>query len=108
MSKDITYYEIGPADELPVGERWFIDVAGIAIVVFNISGSYYAIEDVCTHDDSPLGEGELDGQQIVCPRHGARFDVTNGKSLTPPAVEDILHYPIRVKGGQLEIGLTDN
>ena len=102
---DLTYYEIGPAAELPVGERWFIEVAGYSIVVFNIAGEYYAIEDVCTHDEAPVGEGELDGHEIICPRHGARFDVRTGKSLTPPAVEDVPYFPIRVTDGNLEIGL---
>ena len=88
---DLTYYEIGPADELPVGERWFIEVAGYSIVVFNIAGDYYAIEDVCTHDDAPLGEGELDGFQIACPRHGAKFDVRNGKSSFDRKALQIVH-----------------
>jgi 3-phenylpropionate/trans-cinnamate dioxygenase ferredoxin subunit len=107
VEKAVTFYEIGPADELPAGERWFLEVEDVPIVVFNINGDYYAMDDVCSHDNGPVGEGELDGTQIVCPRHGARFDVTNGKSLTPPAVENIHAYPIRITDGQLEIGIPD-
>lgn len=107
MAGDVTYYEVGDAADLPAGERWFIEVEGLPVVIFNIAGDYYAIDDVCSHDDGPLGEGELDGHEIICPRHGARFDVRNGKSLTPPAVQDIQYYPTRITDGQLEIGIPD-
>ncbi len=56
------------------------------IVVFNIAGQFFAIGDVCTHDDGPLGDGELEGYEIVCPRHGAHFDVRTGKAIRLPAV----------------------
>ena len=107
MEDTVTFYEIGAADDLPAGERWFIEVEDTPIVVFNIAGDYYAIDDACSHDDGPLGEGELDGYEIICPRHGARFDIRNGKSITPPAVIDIKYYPLRITDGQLEIGITE-
>jgi 3-phenylpropionate/trans-cinnamate dioxygenase ferredoxin subunit len=107
LNDNYIYYEIGPVNELPAGERWFIEVDDRPIVIFNINGDLYAIDDLCSHDDGPLGDGELDGHQIICPRHGARFDVANGKSLTPPAVEDIQSYPIRITNGQVEIGILN-
>jgi 3-phenylpropionate/trans-cinnamate dioxygenase ferredoxin component len=107
MAAALAYYEIGKVDELPAGERWFLEVGGVPVVVFNINGDFYAIDDICSHDSGPVGEGELDGHQIICPRHGARFDVRNGKSLTPPAVENIKNYSIRITDGQLEIGLPE-
>ena len=75
------------------------------IVVFNIAGQYYAVGDVCSHDDGPVGDGELEGFEVICPRHGARFDVRSGKVLSLPAIVDIPAYPVRVMDGQLEIGL---
>ena len=66
----IEYVEIAPASELPNGERLFVEVAGKALVIFNIAGQFFCIGDVCTHDDGPLGDGNLEGFNIVCPRHG--------------------------------------
>ncbi len=99
------FYAIAGVDELPNGERLFIEVDGQPIVVFNIAGNYFAIGDVCTHDEGPLGDGRIEGDEIVCPRHGAHFDIRTGKALTLPAVIDTPAYPVRVVGGQIEIGL---
>lgn len=99
------FYPIIALDELPNGERLFIEIDGLPIVVFNIAGRFFAIGDVCTHDDGPLGEGELEDYQIICPRHGARFDVRNGKALALPAVVDTPSYPVRVVDDQVEIGV---
>jgi 3-phenylpropionate/trans-cinnamate dioxygenase ferredoxin subunit len=99
------FVQVAEAVELPTGQRLFIEVDGYPVVVFNIAGSLFAIGDVCTHDDGPLGEGELSDFQIICPRHGARFDVRNGKVLTLPAVVDAPSYPVRVVDGWIEIGL---
>jgi 3-phenylpropionate/trans-cinnamate dioxygenase ferredoxin subunit len=74
-------------------------------VVFNLAGNYFAIGDVCTHDDGPLGDGELDGYEIICPRHGARFDVRNGRATGLPAVIDTPSYPVRVVEGKIEVGI---
>lgn len=101
----LDYMAIAPASELPVNERLFVEVNGKAIVVFNLAGNLYAIGDVCTHDDGPLGDGDLEGQEIVCPRHGAKFDLPSGKATAMPAVVDIPAYPVRVRNGQIEIGL---
>lgn len=99
------FVPIGAADELPGGERMFLEIDGLPIVVFNLAGQYYAIDDVCTHDDGPLGEGEVDGFQVRCPRHGATFDMRTGKATSLPAIVDIAAYPVRVVEGELEIGL---
>jgi 3-phenylpropionate/trans-cinnamate dioxygenase ferredoxin component len=100
----IEYYEIGPAD-LPNGERLFVEIDSRPIVVFNIAGQYYAIGDICTHDEGPLGDGMLEDFNIVCPRHGAEFDVRNGKAMMMPAVVDIPAYPIKVMDGNIFIGV---
>ena len=64
---------------------------------------YYAIEDVCTHDEGPLAEGQLTGCVIECPRHGATFDVKTGKALSAPAHIDIPTYNVRVVGKEIQI-----
>ncbi|HZD58048.1 MAG TPA: non-heme iron oxygenase ferredoxin subunit [Anaerolineales bacterium] len=96
---------IGSADELEPGERLFVEIDEEPIVIFNIAGQYYAVGDVCSHDDGPVGDGDLEGFEVICPRHGARFDIRTGKVLSLPAIVDIPAYPVRVVDGQLEIGL---
>lgn len=92
--------------DLPEGERLFLDIDGDSIVVFNIAGIYFAIADRCSHDDGPLGEGDLENNfEIACPRHGARFDIRDGKVLSYPAVVDIPAYPVRIQDGEILIGL---
>ena len=99
------FYEIAAVDDLPNGERLFVEIDAAYLVVFNIGGQFYAIEDVCSHDDGPLGDGDLEGHEAICPRHGARFDVRTGKVLTFPAVEDIPAYPVQIVDGKIQVGL---
>ena len=104
-SKSIEFVPVIEKDELMDGERIYVDIDDLAIVVFNIAGGYFAIGDVCSHDDGPLGEGQTEGYEIICPRHGARFDISTGKANTLPAVIDIPAYPVRIEGDQIEIGV---
>lgn len=101
----VEFIEIAPASELPNGERLFVEVADRPIVIFNIAEQFFAIGDVCTHDDGPLGDGDLEGYNIVCPRHGAEFDVRTGKVMQMPAVVDIPAYPVQVRDGNIFIGI---
>ena len=87
-------------DIAPVEKRIF-EVDGTLVVVINLDGQFYAIEDVCTHDGGPLGEGRLEGAQIICPRHGARFDVRTGDALTLPAFEPVPTFEVKVEGGDV-------
>ena len=102
---NIEFVEIAPASELPNGERLFLELGDNAIVIFNIAGQLFAIGDICSHDDGPLGDGELEGFNIVCPRHGAEFDVKTGKAVQLPAVVDIPAYPVRVVDGTIQVGI---
>ena len=101
----LEFIEISPASELPSGQRLFVDVGDRPIVIFNIAGQFFAIGDVCTHDDGPLGDGDIEGFNIVCPRHGAEFNVRTGKVMQMPAVVDIPAYPVRVVDGQIQVGI---
>jgi 3-phenylpropionate/trans-cinnamate dioxygenase ferredoxin subunit len=101
----VEFLEIAPVAELPEGERLFIEAAGRSIVIFNLAGKFYAIGDVCSHDSGPVGDGDIEQHEIICPRHGARFDIRTGKATSLPAVVDIPSYPVRVVGDMLEIGL---
>lgn len=99
------FVTIARQEDLPDGERLFVEIDGEPVVVFNIAGEFFAIADLCSHDDGPLGDGDLEGYEINCPRHGACFDVRTGKVLSLPAIVDIPAYPIRIVNGQIEIGL---
>lgn len=102
---EVEFVSVAPMDELPNGERLFVEIDNESLVIFNIAGQYFAIGDVCTHDYGPLGDGEMDGHQVACPRHGATFDVRTGKATGLPAIIDIPAYPTRVVGGMIEVGL---
>ncbi|MFH1907089.1 MAG: non-heme iron oxygenase ferredoxin subunit [Chloroflexota bacterium] len=104
-SAKVEFVEIAPASELPNGERMFVTVGDVSIVIFNIAGNLFAIADLCSHDNGPLGDGDLEGDEVICPRHGARFDIRTGKTLGLPAVVDIPAYPLRVREGMIEIGI---
>jgi 3-phenylpropionate/trans-cinnamate dioxygenase ferredoxin subunit len=93
------WIRICATSELLPGERKVAEVDGTMVAVFNIDGELYAIEDVCTHDGGELASGELDGFEIECPRHGARFDVRNGAARSPPAYEPTAKLPVKVESG---------
>ena len=101
----IEYLEIAPASELPSGERLFVEIAGKPIVIFNIAGQFYSIADVCSHDDGPVGEGDIEGYNITCPRHGAEFDVRTGQVVSMPAVVDIPAYLVSIVDGMIQPGI---
>ena len=101
----LEFVAVASLDEIGTGERLIFEVDQRSIVLFNIAGAFYAIDDLCTHDGGPVGEGEVDERAIECPRHGARFDLESGKALNLPAVVDIAAYPVRVENDQILIGL---
>ena len=79
------------------------DIDGRAVGVANVAGQFYAFADVCTHDDGPVAEGELDGCAIECPRHGARFDVSTGAVLSMPAVTPLPVYDLKIVGDEIQV-----
>jgi len=93
----LTWIRVGTRSELLPGEHRIVWDGDVAIAVFNIDGALYAVEDVCTHDGGDLATGELQGYEIECPRHGARFDVRTGAVLCPPAYEPIAKFPVKVE-----------
>ncbi len=101
----LEYVTVATIDELPAGQRKLVDIDGERIVVFNLAGKYFAIRDACSHDDGPVGEGRVEGVEIECPRHGARFNLETGRALTLPAIVDVPAYPVRLVGDEVQVGL---
>jgi 3-phenylpropionate/trans-cinnamate dioxygenase ferredoxin subunit len=99
------FLPIAAVSEVPPGEVRVFETDFERVAVCNVDGAFYAIADVCTHDDGPLGEGTLDGASIMCPRHGALFDVRSGAVLRPPAVVPVRTYPVKVEDGQILVEL---
>jgi 3-phenylpropionate/trans-cinnamate dioxygenase ferredoxin component len=99
------FFDIAPIDDLPDGGRLFLEIGERPIVVFKIAGEIFAIGDVCSHDDGPLGDGEISDHTVTCPRHGGEFDVRTGKAIMLPAVQDIPAYPVRVEAGRIHLGV---
>jgi 3-phenylpropionate/trans-cinnamate dioxygenase ferredoxin subunit len=91
-------HPVAKRDDIPPGTAKKVVVDGVEVLLCNVDGALYAVEDVCTHDGGPLDQGELQDCRIMCPRHGATFDVTTGAALTPPAVVPLATYPVRVEG----------
>jgi len=85
------------------GENSVIDIDGTDIAIFKIGNEFFAIEDVCSHDGTEIASGELDGEEIICPRHGARFCVKTGAVKSAPAYENIHSYPVRIIEGMVQI-----
>lgn len=97
------WVDVARVEDLPPGSTRVVDVDGALVAVFNLGGEYYAIEDVCTHDGGELASGALEGEEIVCPRHGARFNIKTGAVTAPPAYEPVATFPVRVHEGTVQV-----
>lgn len=90
--------KVAKLSEIAPGTTRRVVADSTGILLCNVNGNVYAIEDVCTHDGGPLDQGELEGEVVVCPRHGATFDVRTGDALTLPAVAPVMTFPVTVEG----------
>ena len=97
--------DVAPVDELPPGSVKIVVAGSLMLGVYNCGGSFYAIEDRCSHDDGPLAEGDFDVEEgyAVCPRHGAHIDIRTGQALTLPAVLPVDTFPVRVEDGMIKV-----
>ena len=91
------------ADKLKPGKHVVVEVDDAMIVIFNLNGEFYALEDVCTHDGSEIASGCVIGENIECPRHGAQFNIKTGEVAAPPAYEPIDTFPLQVVDGVVQV-----
>ncbi len=99
------FVKVASRSDVPPGEARVFTVNGRRLALCHVEGEFFAIDDVCTHDAGPLGEGDLDGYAIECPRHGARFDVRTGRVLALPAPRPVATYPVKVEGEDVLVAL---
>ena len=99
----MAFAKIGKVSEVPPGTVRVYEVGDREVAICNVGGKLFAVDDACSHDGGSLDQGELDGHEIECPRHGARFDVRSGEVLAPPAVASIDIFKVRVSGDDIEL-----
>lgn len=104
MSEFVPVARVG---ELSDPGKKLLEVNERMLVLLLVDGNYYCIDDVCTHDGGPLGEGQLCGFSLACPRHGAKFDIRSGAALTMPATEPTVVHEVQVQNGQISVRLRD-
>ena len=97
----MAWIDAGLASNLADGQASSIAVGRRMVAVVRSGETFYAIEDVCTHDGAELTGGEIEGDEIICPRHGARFCLRTGAALTPPAYEPVRVFEIKIENGHL-------
>lgn len=102
------FIQVAKVTDIPDPGRQLVEVDDRLVALFHVDGAFYCIDDVCTHDGGPLAEGRLQGYEIACPRHGARFDIRSGRVLTMPATEDTVAHEVKVEGDDVYVKLNDS
>ena len=100
-----TWQSVARTSDIPPERVAVFQVGDHEVAVCNVDGQFYAIDDLCTHDGGSLDQGELDRDQIECPRHGARFDVRTGDAVQLPAFESVETHDVRVDGDTIQVGV---
>src|SRR5881396_2214665 len=97
------FVKVARPGEIAPGEAKAVEAGGRKIAIFSIEGTFYAIDDTCTHRGGPLSEGMVVGTEVTCPWHGAVFDVTSGTVLGSPAPRDVARYEVRIDGEEIQV-----
>jgi 3-phenylpropionate/trans-cinnamate dioxygenase ferredoxin component len=93
--------------DIPNPGKEVFEIEDRFVVVFHVDGRFYAMDDECTHDGGPLGDGALNGFEITCPRHGAKFDIRDGRVLSMPAVRNTPAHEVKVEGNEVFVRLKE-
>lgn len=106
MSND--FQCVAKTQDVPADGKLSLEVDDRFVVIVRVEGQYYCIDDVCSHDGGPLGDGDLDGFCLACPRHGAKFDVRTGEAVTMPATEGTSKHEVECRGEEIWVKLSDD
>ncbi len=101
------FVRVAKFDDLADPGRELVEVDDRVVVLLRVGGEVFALDDVCTHDGGPLSEGEMEDHTIACPRHGAKFDIRDGRALTMPATRPTVAHQVKVEGGEIFVKLND-
>ena len=101
------FVKVATVRDVPDPGKMTVEVEDSVVVLVHLDGQFYCIDDVCTHDGGPLGEGRLCDHAIACPRHGAKFDLRTGAALTMPATEATVVHEVKVESEDVYIRLSD-
>lgn len=101
------FLKVAAVTDLPDPGKLTLEVEDSVVVLFRVGGRFYCIDDVCTHDGGPLGEGQLCGHAIACPRHGAQFDIRTGKPLTMPATVPTRTHEVKIEGDEVYVRINE-
>lgn len=107
MTTQEKWITVASRSSLEDGDMRGVTVGDRAIALYNVGGTIYATDNVCTHAFAMLTDGWLDGNEIECPLHAGRFDVTTGKGLGPPIPCDLRIYKVRQVGDEVQVAITD-
>jgi 3-phenylpropionate/trans-cinnamate dioxygenase ferredoxin subunit len=99
----MAFTKAATVQEVPAGTARQVTLGGRTVALFNVGGTFYAIDDTCPHRGAPLSEGDVEGQEVTCPWHGARFDLTSGAHLCPPAPRSVTAYKVQVVGDEVQV-----
>ncbi|HQT26993.1 MAG TPA: non-heme iron oxygenase ferredoxin subunit [Burkholderiales bacterium] len=94
---------VAKTEAFGAGKAMLVEIEGAQIAVYKLDDGFHAIEDICTHDGGELASGCVEGDEVICPRHGARFSIRTGEALTAPAYEPVYKFPVRVEGGVVQV-----
>lgn len=94
---------VAKVGEIPPGGAKQVTIGTKTLAVFNADGTYYAIDNECPHRNAPLAEGHLQGTELECPWHGARFNIVSGAVLCPPARQGVKAYQVQLVGDELQV-----
>ncbi|MBM3485777.1 MAG: non-heme iron oxygenase ferredoxin subunit [Alphaproteobacteria bacterium] len=102
---DLEFHAVLKTSDLDPGEAKQVLIGRKEIAIYNLEGAFYATDDICTHAYASLADGYIEGDRVECPLHGGCFEIKTGKACTPPCVEDLKTYTVKIEGDQIFVGL---
>ena len=103
----MTWHTLAKLSDIPSDAALETGAAGQALALYRVQGEVFCTSNLCTHSDAFLSDGYLEGYEIECPLHGARFDIRNGRAMCPPAGSDVACYAVKVEQGEVMVELPE-